>query len=63
MMLSSLLKRIVEEATIQYISMIYSIKGTRLLESWHMVNSQQCGLQMTNCESFLVANYYVPRGD
>lgn len=51
MMLSSLLKHIVEEATIQYTSTTYSIRGTRLLESWHMVNSQLCGLQMINCES------------
>lgn len=51
-MLSSLLKRIVEEATIQYTSTTYSIRGTRLLESWHMANSQLSGLQMINCESF-----------
>lgn len=57
MMLSSPLKRIVEEATIQYTSTIHSIRGTRLLESWRTVSFQLYGLQMTNCEFLLSAHY------
>lgn len=64
MMLSSPLKRIVEEATIQCTSTIYSIRGTRLLESWHTVSFQLYGLQMTNCEFSPFSKLSLtPRGD